>query len=857
MVKMQVRARGEFFEFTREDIEQSIAARFASQARRYPDRLAVAAAGAKLSYRDLDILSDRVASLLPLRANGGARPVAVRCGQTTSLAAAVLGVLKAGHFYVPLSVDTPEAAAERIMRQLDDPIVVTEDSVGGLAREPSARFTGSPARPDDLAYVYFTSGTTGEPKGVTDQHRNVLHNIMRYTNGLRIGPEDRLSLLQPAGFSGAVSSLFSAILNGAAVFPFDPARHSTRELAQWVLENELTMWHSVPSLFRQLCSTEREFPSVRVIRLEGDAASPRDIELFRRHFTRECVLVNGLGATETGITRRFVVGHDTAIRGPLLPVGFAVEDMEVSVVDQNGQRLSPGTIGEVEVRSRYLATGYWRRPDLTARAFRDCPGEPGVRAYRTGDLGRMREDGCLELTGRNDGLARLRGQWVDLAAIEEALARAPGVADAAAAVRHGRGGEPRLTAWIVPTPGGSAKVGDLRRHLAESLPGQPLPSSIAVIERIPLDRHGKRDRSQLPLPGRERPLLGNAYVAPSTPEETRIAASFREILELDRVGLDDDFFELGGDSLDAARMLSGLGLDSREFFRQPSVRHLARVGARRADNGLISTLREGEDGPAWFCVPGHEGAFAGYVNLAKHLAPGPAVHAFHPAPFGDDGTVRSLEAIAALYVAELRSVQPTGPYRLSGLCFGGETAYEMACQLSAAGERVELLALIECVRESWTDEQPWTSRAADWLRHLSRRGAYHGRLLADENAGGRYLLSRARAVLHDWRESAQQHAFDRHLERSAPLPEELRQVRFANRRAALAWRPVPYAGRTLLFAPADPRAGFFDAPMLGWQGYLRGETEVIRLSDGLRGLLSEPVVAAIAERLSRVSSMLE
>jgi len=263
-----------------------------------------------------------------------------------------------------------------------------------------------------------------------------MHNILRYTNSLEIGQDDRLTLLQTPAFSGAVSSMFCALLNGAAVFPLNPRHESSPSLARWLRENQLTMWDSVPSLFRELCSGGGEFPSVRVIRLEGDRAAISGVGLFRRHFSKSCLLVNGLGATETGISRQYFVTHDSTLEGKLLPVGYAVPDMRVTVVD--------GT-GEIVVQSRFFAQGYWQRPDLTARAFRDCG--DGLRVYRTGDLGRLRADGCLEHLGRLDSRVKIRGQWVDLAAVEALVQQASGVAECALRLDAGAGGEHRLASW--------------------------------------------------------------------------------------------------------------------------------------------------------------------------------------------------------------------------------------------------------------------------------------------------------------------------------------------------------------------------------------------------------------------------
>src|SRR4030095_2694489 len=254
--------------------------------------------------------------------------------------------------------------------------------------------------PDAGAYIFYTSGSTGRTKGVLDTHRSVLHNVMRYTNTLHLAADDRLTLLQGPAFSGAVSSLFGALLNGAACFPFDVGREGADRLPTWLAAECITIYHSVPALFRQVAPHGGALPALRLVRLEGDGASPRDLALLQRHFTRDCVLVNGLGATECGLVRQFFFTPAHPLPEGVVPIGEAVEDMEIAVVGEDGRPVPSGAVGEITVRSRYLAAGYWRRPELTAERFSDAGTERGLRVYRTGDAGRWRADGMLEHLGR-------------------------------------------------------------------------------------------------------------------------------------------------------------------------------------------------------------------------------------------------------------------------------------------------------------------------------------------------------------------------------------------------------------------------------------------------------------------------
>src|SRR5262249_36025244 len=275
--------------------------------------------------------------------------------------------------------------------------------------------------PDAGAYIFYTSGSTGRPKGVLDSHRNVLHNIMRYTNTLRISADDRLTLLQGPSFSGAISSLFGALLNGAAVFPFDVPREGADQIGAWLEDERITIYHSVPALLRRMAEGSPPLPALRVVRLEGDQAAPRDIELFKVRCSRGAILVNGLGATECGIVRQFFVDHDTCISTGVVPVGYPVQETDVTVLDEKGEEVIAGEVGEIVVRSRYLANGYWRQPALTAAAFREELDPGGTRSYHTGDLGRLRLDGCLEHLGRKEFNPKIGGSRVQVAEVEAAL----------------------------------------------------------------------------------------------------------------------------------------------------------------------------------------------------------------------------------------------------------------------------------------------------------------------------------------------------------------------------------------------------------------------------------------------------
>ena len=421
--------------FEKIEIEQTIPRRFADCVRRYAEDVALRYNKQAVTYRALNARSNQIANAILRRRGDREETVALLLGQGISAVAGIIGLLKAGKAYVPIDPWMAPGRMEKLLEACGADIVLTDgiDGEGLLAtdfrrdriflideftRDVPSSNPQLDFPPDRLAYIFFTSGTTGDPKGVADCHRNVLHNIMRYTNSLRICADDRLSVIQSWSFSGTVSSLFSALLNGATACLYDLRRDGLNRLASWLREEQVSIFHSVPHIFEHLVAPGEDLTSLRIIRLEGDKASPHHIELFKENFGDECVLVNGLGATETGIARQFFVKHATELPRGVVPVGYATEDMEVIVTDSDGRQVASGEVGEIQVRSRYLAVGYWGRSDLTQERFRADPGDQRLRTYRTGDVGRLRQDGCLEYLGRSNSEIKIRGQRVETEAIE-------------------------------------------------------------------------------------------------------------------------------------------------------------------------------------------------------------------------------------------------------------------------------------------------------------------------------------------------------------------------------------------------------------------------------------------------------
>ena len=579
----------------------SLVSLFASVARAQPHHPAVCAGGHAVSYGALDRSSDAVAVALGDLLGSGESPVGILLGNGFASVAASLGALKAGRPFVPLDPGLPPERGACILEDSTAAALVT-DAAGrgaceawGAGRLPLLEWeriqTPAPAGlaqegevpPDAPAWILYTSGSTGRPKGVVQTRRNAVHYAQTYRAAQRLTPDDRLSLVFSFSANFAQHQTFAALLSGAALHPFDVRREGFPAMARWLAEERITVLWCVPTAFRRLAESAQgiAFPDLRLVLLGGEPVLRTDWEAYTRLCTDECVFVCRFGTSETGTIRWLFADKRTRIEKPVVPVGHPAPDYDVVILDEEGHDVAPGRIGEIVARSRYLSPGYWRRPDLTAKAFRDDPREEGERLFFTGDIGRLEEDGCLLHLGRKDFQVKIRGHRVELGEVEHALLACPGVREAVAMGRADAAGQPRLVAWLVPAPEGRPTVTALRRRLAESLPEYMIPSAFVFLDALPLAPNGKVHRGALPDPPPTRPPLDTPFAAPADPLEQALAGIWQEVLGIEGIGRDDDFLELGGHSIAAARIRAriaealGIDLAPRDLLEGATIRRMA------------------------------------------------------------------------------------------------------------------------------------------------------------------------------------------------------------------------------------------------------------------------------------------
>jgi amino acid adenylation domain-containing protein len=601
--RISIQPTSGFIPFEDQDIEQSIPQRFEQQVRAYGDRLAIKSDHETFTFTSLNQTANRIARMILSRRGDSAQPIALLFDHGAAVLVSILAILKAGKFYVVLDASYPPDRLKYMLEDSGAKLVVADANnvsfAGRLSNEAlevinfedvdtnlADRNLDVYPTPDSLAMILYTSGSTGRPKGVTHTHRNVLVDARNITNGWCVTAQDRWLLHTSVSFANSVRTIYSSLLNGGAIYPYDIKKQGFGGLPNWLLSNEITIMRSVPTTFRDFVNTLGKgqiFPAVRLLSVGGEPLLRADLNYFNRHFLAHCVLAHALGPTECLTVCWALIPHGTQIAESKLPIGYQLKDKDVLVLDETGCELGEGEVGEIAVKSHYISPGYWRDPERTKAAFLPDPMGSDARIYLTGDLGVRGRDGCLRHVGREDFQVKVRGFRIDVSEIEIALGAIDGIEDAVVVGRQEDTGEQRLVAYFVPATRPPITVTKIRQGLARVLPDYMMPSTFVSIDAMPQTPNGKTDRLRLPMPTRDRPNLENPFVPPGTVIEAELAAIWAEVLSLDQVGINDHFFELGGDSLLATRIIARIttrfkvDIPIKTLFESPTVAKIAEI----------------------------------------------------------------------------------------------------------------------------------------------------------------------------------------------------------------------------------------------------------------------------------------
>ncbi|HEX3757326.1 MAG TPA: amino acid adenylation domain-containing protein [Kofleriaceae bacterium] len=825
---------------------------FERQAARTPDATAVVSDAGALSYRELDERANRLARHLRKRGVVAGSRVAICIDRSADMVVALLATLKAGGAYVPLDPGYPP---DRLAYMLADsaPAVVLVDAVGRDAVGPhpaldlaagAARWAREPADnlgrdeiaigPRSLAYLIYTSGSTGQPKGVLNEHRGLCNLVTAQSAMFGVEPDSRVLQFASFSFDASISEVGMALVGGASLHVASRAELMPGPALTRTLAARRITHVTLPPSALALCDLA-QFAATTLI-VAGEAIAVRDAQ----RWSARVALFNAYGPTETAVCA--TIHRCEAVTGATVPIGRPIPNARIYVLDRHREPVPVGVIGEIYIGGDGVGRGYLNRPELTAERFLGDPftGVAGDRMYRTGDLGRWLPDGTVEYLGRNDHQVKIRGFRIELGEIEAGLAALDGVGDVVVLAREDQPGDRRLVAYY--TAAEPIPVGALRKHLADRLPEYMVPSAYVHLAALPVTGNGKLDRRALPAPEGQA-YATRAYEAPQGELEHGVARLWSELLNVDRVGRHDSFFDLGGHSLLAVQMLArlrelaGAEVALRALFAAPTLMEFCAIAGRASPEHRASNVTPfrtaGDQRPVFFIHPG-----LGEIGYVSALLPGidPAVPVYGLSAIGylaGEQPLDTIEAMAAAYVSGIRQVQPHGPYRIVGWCAGGNIGYEMAHQLVAAGERLDFLAFIDApsggpVDPSWLasvlsrlpDDIPDELRAR--LTELDRLGDTRGMLVAAQAAG--------------------------FLPVNLPLDivERYLAVQHAIKLAKLRYVPPPLA-ITLTHYLAEHREGAW--PMDGWER-VASKVEYVQVAGDHMTMVAPPHARRLAELIS-------
>ena len=563
------------------DFDESLVAAFERVAVTFASRIALGSDVWEPTYRELNETANRLAHRLIACGVVLGGHTAILMSHDAPIVAGVLGILKAGQIVVALNPDDPISRLKMLVEGAEPSVIVTDGQNRSLAAEfahPTCRIITFESKtaiglaenpsieisPEQTAFLTYTSGTTGHPKGVMKTHRQLRRAAAVHTEAMQYTENDRIPLFAIVSTGQGTTGLWF-LLNGVMLCPFSLKARGVTGLADWIIDRGLTVYVSSASIFRTLVKTIDDglvFSNVRAVRLASETVTADDFRAFRKHFPPTSILVHGLSSSETSniAWSRWTQADD--IPEGVLPVGHFSRD--VSLLGDNSQPVPRGEVGEIVVRSRYVANGYWRNPELTAERFSPDLDGKGTRLIRTGDLGRINAEGLLEFHGRKDDRIKIRGNRVELVEIEQALERLPGIVRAATVAVRRENREPVLVAFVVKTGNASWTAQRLRHAVRANLPLHMVPSRIVFRDSLPYNRGNKIDREALRQYA--LPICDDSRgEKPRTETEMLLADIWADILELPEISRDDDFFNLGGDSLSgavvSAQLHAALGIE--------------------------------------------------------------------------------------------------------------------------------------------------------------------------------------------------------------------------------------------------------------------------------------------------------
>ncbi|MCC6299800.1 MAG: amino acid adenylation domain-containing protein [Anaerolineales bacterium] len=844
-----------------------------------PDSIAVEYRNERITYRELNHRANQQAHYLRGLGVGPETLVGICAHRSIDTIVGILGIIKAGGAYIPLDPNYPRSRLKFILEDANAQVVVTQSVLADLFSDSGAksvhldrdwetvnRYPSDDLQPEvspeNLVYVIYTSGSTGKPKGVMITHSNLSNFVRNVASALDVNPSDRY--LQSASISYALSvRQMMAPLSLGATLVLATAEQMQDPLALFELirRRGVTLMDMVPSFWRtciqrlsDLPEGDREALFENRLRRIVSVGEPlySDVPLdWRRQFSHAAQLVNIFGQTETtGVVATFPIPQDFRSERPVVvPVGTAVPNTKIYILDADLREVRAGETGELCVSSACLARGYLNHPDLTAEKFIANPFDDGLsdRLYRTGDLALSREDGNIEFIGRRDSQVKIRGQRLEIREVESVLREIPEVANCVVVALGEKPEDKYLAAYVVSKTRVSAD--SIRTYMRERLPDYMTPARIVFLDALPLTPNGKIDRLALPAPETYPEAdSGRRFAEADNETEKRTLMLWRDLLKTGSFGIHDNFFDIGGDSLLAVRLFGrierefGIRLPITTLYQAATVAQLSalienRDGAPEPWSPVVP-VQLGSGKPPLFGIHGHEGGVLFWHDVVRHLPVDQPFFAIQAQ--GVDGlspALTRIEDMAELYVRELRKTQSHGPYYFVGFSMGGEIGFEMSRSLHLQGEEVRLLVMLD-TRNPNRAARGIVNEVADLSAADSRRAGsllltksktkldWHIRNISGLSFGEK-LHYAVHLIVHnlDFALLTQMSKAYRFFGVRMPDPLLLRYLRKSHTRAISQYVPLQYPGKIVMFRSSVSLSSNPDDASEGWRFLAGGGVE--------------------------------
>jgi len=850
-----------------------------------PNQPAIACGSNTWSYSQLSQSAQAIGQILVTHGIKQGEVVAVSGDRSFGLIASMLSVMTSGGVLLTLEKTLPQQRKEfmlstakakillyvgkqgledKWMEEFLEIISVNPNNGKVNSHKPTLKnqlFSSISVSPDHPAYIFFTSGTTGIPKGVLGCHKGLSHFLHWQRQTFELQPQDRIGQLTGLSFDVVLREIFLPLISGATLCLPETADDLTPAfIIPWLERQKISVLHTVPTLAQTWLTHLPSGVSLKTLRLlffAGEPLPEKLVRQWRQLLPESSKIINLYGPTETTLAKCYYQTHGDIPSG-VQPVGVPLPETQVLVIKENKILCGIGEPGEIVIRTPFRTLGYINNPEENQRRFVKNPwsNEEQDLLYYTGDRGRYRPDGVLEILGRLDHQVKIRGIRIELEEIETVLNQHPNIEKTIVTVREDIPDEKRLVAYIIPNQNQTLSFPELRGFLDQKLPGYMVPSAFVCLDALPLTPNGKVDRQALPAPEQTRQDLEETFIAPRDELELQLTNIWEKVLGIHPIGIRDNFFLLGGHSFLAVSLFAQIEkcfpkkLPLGTLFNSPTIEQLANVlrDYGKTASCLIPIQPYGCNPPLFFIhVLGRGLKFC--HPLVRYLSPDLPIYGLNAQIIDKKfAPANRVEDLAAFYIQEMRTFQPEGPYFLAGISFGGKIAYEMAQQLHSQGQKVAFLALLDTTAPKAMQKLPILERVSFHLSKFLQVGFAY--LLDKSSSKVRAKLLRFQEKFtRQWKIIYSQLA----LKLGIDLSNEMQDLIFQqeNFQASIKYVPQVYSGSVTLFCAKDRKIGqsYSLDPKLGWGDFVRGSLEIHEIPGDHLGMLQEPNVQILAEKL--------